>query len=63
MTSVHSAQHPTFSRRSAAALAAAGLFLSGCGEEAKTPPCRCRSSVKGDARSAGTHSRRCCAAR
>ena len=36
MTSVHSAQHPTFSRRSAAALAAAVLFLAGCGEEAKT---------------------------
>ena len=36
MTSLHSAQHLTFSRRSAAALAAAVLFLAGCGEEAKT---------------------------
>jgi len=36
MTSVHPAQHLTFSRRSAAALAAAVLFLAGCGEEAKT---------------------------
>ena len=36
MTSLHPAQHLTFSRRSAAALAAAVLFLAGCGEEAKT---------------------------
>ena len=36
MTSVHPAQHLTFTRRSAAALAAAVLFLAGCGEEAKT---------------------------
>lgn len=36
MTSLHPAQHLTFSRRSVAALAAAVLFLAGCGEEAKT---------------------------
>ena len=58
MTSVHPAQHLTFSRRSAAALAAAVLFLAGCGEEAKTT-----AADAADARSAGTHSRRRCAAR
>ena len=36
MTSLHPAQHLTFSRRSVAALAAAVLFLAGRGEEAKT---------------------------
>ena len=36
MTSLHPAQHLTFSRRAVAALAAAVLFLAGCGEEAKT---------------------------
>ena len=46
MTSLHPAQHLTFSRRSAAALAAAVLFLAGCGEEAKTTAADAAAAAK-----------------